>query len=36
MMVLGASRFDANYFPQLMREHFEIVFCDLREWVPIS
>jgi proline iminopeptidase len=34
MMVLGASRFYPGYFPQSLREHFEIVFCDLRQWVP--
>ena len=33
MMVLGASRFYPRYFPQSLREHFEIVFCDLRQWV---
>jgi len=33
MMVLGASRLYASYFPQSLREHFEIVFCDLRQWV---
>jgi proline iminopeptidase len=33
MMALGASRFYARYFPQSLREHFEIVFCDLRQWV---
>jgi proline iminopeptidase len=34
MMVLGAQRFYPRYFPQSLREHFEIVFCDLRQWVP--
>jgi proline iminopeptidase len=34
MMVLGAARFYARYFPQSLREYFEIVFCDLRQWVP--
>lgn len=34
MMVLGASRFYPRYFPKSLREHFEIVFCDLRQWVP--
>src|SRR5215472_11510087 len=33
MMVLGASRFYPRYFPQALRDHFEIVFCDLRQWV---
>lgn len=33
MMVLGARRFYPRYFPQQLREHFEIVFCDLRQWV---
>jgi proline iminopeptidase len=34
MIVLGASHLYARYFPQSLREHFEIVFCDLRQWVP--
>jgi proline iminopeptidase len=34
MMVLGARRFYPRYFPQSLREHFEMVFCDLRQWVP--
>jgi proline iminopeptidase len=34
MMVLGARRFYPRYFPQALREHFEIIFCDLRQWVP--
>ena len=34
MMVLGAQHFYRGYFPQSLREHFEIVFCDLRQWVP--
>jgi proline iminopeptidase len=34
MMVLGARRFYPRYFPQSLRDHFEIVFCDLRQWVP--
>jgi len=34
MIVLGASRLYPRYFPQSLREHFEIVFCDLRQWVP--
>ena len=33
MMVLGSHRFYRRYFPQQMREHFEIAFCDLRQWV---
>jgi len=33
MMVLGASRFYPRYFPQALRDHFEIVFRDLRKWV---
>ena len=32
MMVLGASRFYPRYFPRSLRDHFEIVFCDLRQW----
>jgi proline iminopeptidase len=34
LMVLGAHRFYRRYFPQSLRDHFEIVFCDLRQWVP--
>ncbi len=34
MMVLGGPSFYRRYFPQPLREHFEIVFCDLRQWVP--
>lgn len=34
MLVLGAARFYAQYFPAAMREHFDMVFCDLRQWVP--
>jgi proline iminopeptidase len=34
MLVLGAHRFYPQYFPQSLREHFDIVFCDLRQWVP--
>jgi proline iminopeptidase len=34
MMVLGARRFYPRYFPESLREHFEMVFCDLRQWVP--
>jgi len=34
MMVLGARKFYPRYFPQAMRSHFEMVFCDLRQWVP--
>jgi proline iminopeptidase len=33
MLVLGSRRFYPRYFPQALREHFEIVFCDLRQWV---
>jgi proline iminopeptidase len=33
-MVLGTHRFYPRYFPQSLRDHFEIVFCDLRQWVP--
>jgi proline iminopeptidase len=35
MMVLGAQRFYPCYFPQSLREHFEVVFCDLRQWAPM-
>jgi proline iminopeptidase len=34
MMVLGSQRFYRRYYPQALREHFEIVFCDLRQWAP--
>ena len=34
MLVLGASRFYPRYFPLAMRAHFDMVFCDLRQWVP--
>ena len=34
MMVLGETRVYPRYFPPPMREHFEIVFCDLRQWTP--
>jgi len=34
MMVLGARHFYPRYFPQALRRNFEIVFCDLRQWVP--
>src|SRR5215469_4150272 len=33
MMVLGARHFYPRYFPQPLREHFEIIFCDLRHFV---
>ena len=33
MLVLGASRFYARYFPPAMRADFDMVFCDLRLWV---
>jgi pimeloyl-ACP methyl ester carboxylesterase len=34
VMVLGVSSFYRRYFPQSLREHFEIVFCDLRPSAP--
>jgi proline iminopeptidase len=34
MLVLGTSRFYQRYFPAAMRTHFDMVFCDLRQWVP--
>ena len=34
MIVVGASRFYPRYFPSAMRDHFDMVFCDLRQWVP--
>jgi proline iminopeptidase len=33
MLVLGGSRFYPRYFPQAMRDQFDMVFCDLRQWV---
>jgi len=33
MLVLGSRHFYPRYFPQSLREHFEMVFCDLRQWV---
>jgi proline iminopeptidase len=33
MIVLGARHFYPRYFPQPLREHFEMVFCDLRHFV---
>jgi proline iminopeptidase len=33
MMVVGSRSFYPRYFPQRLRDHFEIVFCDLRQWV---
>jgi proline iminopeptidase len=32
MMVLGARRFYQRYFPEALRDQFEVVFCDLRQW----
>src|SRR6185436_570175 len=34
MLVLGASRFYPRYFPSAMRDSFDMVFCNLRQWVP--
>ncbi len=34
LLVLGSARFYPRYFPAALREHFEIVFCDLRQWAP--
>jgi len=34
MLVLGASSFYPRYFPAAMRDHFDMVFCDLRQWAP--
>jgi proline iminopeptidase len=34
MMILGSQRFYRRYYPQTLREHSEIVFCDLRQWAP--
>lgn len=32
MLVVGARHFYPRYFPRSLREHFEIVFCDLRHF----
>jgi proline iminopeptidase len=34
MLMLGSSAFYPRYYPQSLRERFEVVFCDLRQWVP--
>lgn len=34
MLVVGAQRYYRRAFPAQMRDHFEMVFCDLRQWVP--
>ena len=34
MLVLGGRKFYPRYFPEEMRSQFEMVFCDLRQWVP--
>jgi proline iminopeptidase len=33
LLVVGSQRFYRRYFPQGLREHFDIVFCDSRQWV---
>ena len=35
MLVVGSRSFYPRYFPQSLREHFEMVFCDLRQWVAM-
>jgi proline iminopeptidase len=32
MLVIGGSRFYPRYFPEAMRDHFDMVFCDSRHW----
>jgi proline iminopeptidase len=32
MLVVGSQHFYRRYFPQGLREHFDIVFCDSRQW----
>ena len=34
MLVLGSSKFYERYYPRAMREQFDMVFCDLRQWAP--
>lgn len=34
MLVLGAPRYYRRALPAALRDHFEMVFCDLRTWVP--
>jgi proline iminopeptidase len=34
LLVLGSPRYYRRLLPAAMRKHFELVFCDLREWVP--
>lgn len=34
LLIVGAERYYRRAFPQELRRHFEIVFCDLREWAP--
>jgi proline iminopeptidase len=33
LLIVGSARLYRRAFPQTMREHFEIVFCDLRPYV---
>lgn len=33
-IVVGSERFYRRYFPGALRDHFDIVFCDSRQWVP--
>jgi proline iminopeptidase len=34
MLVIGGATFYPKYFPQAMRDTFDMVFCDSRHWVP--
>lgn len=34
MLVIGSERWYRRYFPQSLRSHFDMVFCDSRQWVP--
>ncbi|HWC34669.1 MAG TPA: alpha/beta hydrolase [Mycobacteriales bacterium] len=34
LLVVGSHRFYARYFPRELRAHFDILFCDSRQWVP--
>src|SRR4051812_44548054 len=34
MLVVGSHHFYRRYFPQALRDHFDIVFGDSRQWSP--
>jgi proline iminopeptidase len=33
MLIIGGAHFYPQYFPEAMRDHFDMVFCDSRHWV---